>query len=119
MKLFISILFLSSLVSSAQASIFDLETDATEMANAMAHCPAEVAKLLPPNRNFYVKSVISRVTQSDDRVSKKGYDVRTQQGGGFQPVVKGQTLSIELTVTQPPKGMQDAPARQDWSCLLH
>ena len=117
MKTFALGLFLFSTIAS-HASVFDLDTDATEMANAMAHCPNEVAKLLPPNEHFFVKNIESMITQGLKGVSTKGYSITTQQGGGFERVTKGQSLFISLTITQPPVAGTDMPSKQEWFCKL-
>lgn len=115
-KLFIGLMALTSI--SAQAGIFDVETDAIEIANAMAHCPKEVGDLLPANRRFNVNNVVGRYAELSEGVTVKGYDISTQEGGGFERPTKGKTLSIELTVTQPSKDIQDASAKMEWSCSI-
>lgn len=116
-KIIIGLLALTTI--SAQAGIFDVETDTTEIANAMAHCSKEVVKLLPANRRFNVNNVVGRFAELSEGVTVKGYDITTQEGGGFEFPTKGKTLSIELTVTQPPRDVQDAPAKMEWDCSIH
>lgn len=104
---------------SAQAGLFDAETDVVEIANAMAHCPSEVAQLLPAKRRFHVNNVVGRFTQLSEGVTVKGYDISTQEGGGFERPTKGSVLSIEVKVTQPSNDVQDAPSTLSWNCLIH
>lgn len=102
--------------ASTFAGINDLNTDTVEIANAMAHCPIEVEQLLPKDRRFNVNKIETRITQSSDLVSYKGYLISTQEGGGFELPTKGKSLSIDVMVTK--SQTEDIPPTLTWYCKL-
>ena len=111
------VLALSALATAASASVFDNATDATEAANAMVHCSTELPSLLF-NGSAYVSKVTAKQTNVSSQVSTKRYTIESASGGGFERPSKGPTLTIDLTITQPPVGLEDAPARSEWRCTL-
>ena len=114
MKVIFGILIMTA---SAQASISDNNTDAKEIANAMAHCPAQVSTLVADGE--YVSSVTGTFKQISETVSSKTYVLTSNSGGWSEPIRSGARLTIQLTVTQPPVGVQVASKGETWECSIN
>ena len=101
---------------SAHASLFDNNIEATELVNALAHCPTEFSQFIKGRE--YVGELTGVFSQVTKRTSSKTYTLVSQSGGGFQRVTVGATLTIVAEVTQPDERIQDAPASISWSCSI-
>lgn len=117
MKSIFSVFALVLACGTAHATPMDNQTGAEEIADALYHCSGAL-KTLAEEGGDYVRNVSGEFSQLSKGVSEKVYLVTTASGGGFTPPIKGASLKITLTVTQPPKGSADIPARTEWDCVV-
>lgn len=117
MKSMFSVLALVMACGTAQATQVNDQPEAAEIADALYHCSSAL-KTLAKKGGDYVRNVSVEVSQLSKGVSEKVYLVTTASGGGFAPRIKGASLQITLTVTQPPEGSADMPARTEWDCVV-
>jgi len=109
-------LVLLCITGTANASLFDNEIDAVEMANAVAHCPTELSQLLKGREN--VNDVGGEFTRQTIKISTKNYTIKSQTGGGFERPTPGATLNISVQVTQAPDNISDGSSTLIWTCNL-
>ena len=119
MKTYLSLFALAAALSTtpAYASVLDAEQDTVEVANALYNCASAVAPFAKDGGD-QILAVETAFRQISNRVSKKVYYFRTGSGGGFRPPSEGASLRAELTLTMPPVGTNDMPAREQWKCSI-
>ena len=104
---------------SAYASLFDDNVDPTESAQAVIKCAEEAKDLFSAGRSEYLATVTGKHEKISATVDIKRYTFQAASGGAFggPPASEGNTLYVDVKVTQSPNGSM-APSSLEWSCAL-
>ena len=103
----------------AHASFFDDDMDATESAQAVVKCAEEAKGLFLGNYFEYLATATGKHEKVSAKVDTKRYTFQVISGGGFgPPPTQGNTLFVDVKVTQLPDEIIDGHATIEWSCTL-
>lgn len=98
------------------SSLSDDDVSAVEAFTAAGQCSNKFAPFF--QKGAFIRQVKGNYKEVSGDVSTKTYEISFYTGGFLPgpPAKKAGKLVIVRTITQPPKGMMDAPARVSWSC---